>query len=292
MINKLLEFLATELGAKSPTELASSLIDADGNLKEDYKTHLKPAIDKAKTAKYDAGKSDGKTEGKGWAERELKSQWEKEISETLGVEAAPIKDMAKAYSDKIQAGVKTKEITENDILNHPAHLKIVEKLNGDLETATTDLNTRIKASERTEKVGSLSDILKPVLEKYAITPKAFQKELTAYVEANNFKDDGGAYIPIDANGNPIRSSDNSEVVKIVDHFIGNHINDYYLPKGHKSDTPGDKGGGEGGEGGEKLDVSKYKSVQDWSTAINAETDSDKKMELVNASRTWQESQQN
>lgn len=288
MIDNFLEFLASELGQKDATELAT-LKAEDGKLKEGFQAILKPLFSKLKVERFNAGKSEGKTEGKGWAERENKQKWEKEFAIKLGVEAAPIDDMIKAYQEKNKAGAKTKELTENDILNHESHLKVVNKLKEDLKNITDERDTLKSEKDTSSKVSDLTGIFSGLKDKYLMTDKAFQDRMSAYIKSQPLKKEGDVYSPIDQHGNPLRSSDNSDIISIVDHFEKTQIDGYFLPKEHKSDTPGDKGKGDKDDKS-KIEVPSYKSENEWRKAILTETDTDKKAALVEASRKWEESQ--
>ena len=288
MIKELLEFLGAELGHSSPSELSSSLIDEKGGLKEGFQTTFKPLLDKAKTDKFNDGKREGKNEGKGWAEKEMKSAWEKEISELLGVEAAPIKDMAKTYAEKFKDSQKTAKITENDILNSQVHLDIVKKYKTDLQAAQEELGKLTKAQELSEKVSKLRGIAKPVFEeKYIGTEAAFDKYLEEYANKYHVEFEGDLAYPVDDNKSRIRSKENSEPQSFIDHFRKTQLDPYFVPREKKASTPGDKGGG--GSNGNQNQSFPYTSVKEWSEAIRAAKPEDKAA-LVEASRKWETSQ--
>ena len=289
MIDNLLEFLASELGLKDATELAT-LKAEDGKLKEGFQDILKPKIAALKTKYFNEGKSEGKTEGKGWAERENKQKWEKEFAQALGVDVAPLPDMISSYKEKNKTAAKVEKLTDNEFLNDERHLNVVKKLKEDLEAATTELSTLKSDKEVSGKVGDLTGILKQsLMDKYLLTDKAFEDRLRSYIKTQQLKSENGVYTPVDDNGNPIRSSENSDIISLVDHFEKTQISDYFLPKEHKSDTPGGKGDKQDDKKPD-ITIPSYASESEWMKAISTETDADRKMALVDASRTWEASQ--
>lgn len=114
-----------------------------------------------------------------------------------------------------------------------------------------------------------------------------------YLNNQDLKEENGSYVPIDADGNRLRNSSNSDPIKLVDHFEENFVKDYFPAKKKSPDTPGGKGVNNDKEGGGSDDdfvIPEYKSANEWSSAINSETDTKKKAKLVDASRKWEANQ--
>lgn len=154
-MKEILEALAAGLGVSSPKEFVDSLISEEGNPKEGYKKVLKAELDALKKNKFDegekAGESKGKKQGKGWAEREFKETWEGELAEKLGVEKDSVEKMTEAFKEKVTEAASQKEITEQDVLNHPSHQRVIKNLKKDLTTKDEELTTLKKKSELNSK---------------------------------------------------------------------------------------------------------------------------------------------
>lgn len=294
MLKQLLEEIGSLLKSdklKDPSEFVSSLIDKEGNLKEDFASTLKSTFQNHNTSFFDEGFSDGKikgiSEGKkqgmGRAERENKEKWEKEIAEVFGVEAAPVSDMAKAYSEKIMAGAKTKDITEQDILNSEYHLKLM----GDKDVEINEWKSKHDSLETKQNVSSridaFSKILKPhFVAKYNGTEKMFDDILRAYAESQTFEIDGDNYIPMDGE-NKIRK-ENREVYTLLEHFDETKLKDFFPLLEKTPQSPGDKGGA--GDPPPTTDYKfDFKSHAELAKAIRNETDAARKTALIDYSYT-------
>lgn len=155
-----LEFMANLLGKKAP-ELEATLKAEDGELKAQgeiesyFKSEFSNRLKEAKTS--------GKKEGKGWGQRETREEVEKELSQLLKVDSAPLEDMVQAYTGKVLESSK-KALTPEDIRASDVFKEALKKertkvqeLSQEFEQFKSQISTKQK---RTAVRSKLKNILK------------------------------------------------------------------------------------------------------------------------------------
>lgn len=283
-MREIVESLASGLGIDA-TEFADSIIGEDG-LKEGYQDQLKSVITNFKKNIYDTGKTEGlvegKKQGKGWAEKEAKTQWESQFKEKLGVEVeGGIDEAISAYQAKILESREKLQPTENDILNSEIHQSAIKSVASERDEFKSKYESFVQQQEQQQRVNSIYNVVKETFEKkYNGTPKALERAIIDYTKMRQLAQSDDSFYPVDDSGNPIRSKQTSEAISLIDDIDSLMFKEYFPLKETTPNTPGGKGVAGVSGSGETIDVSGLKTDDDWSNAIKSETDPTRKRQLA------------
>jgi len=202
-----IEFLAGLLGKTAP-EVSTALTVEDDQLKSqaDIETFLKTEF----TGKLQAAKSAGKTEGKGWGERETRESQRTELAQILGVEVGEVPAMIQAYKSKILDGVKSNELTKEKIEESDFFKTAIETERNKYQ-ALNDSFDKFKTEQRTKDVRkALRASTLAILKKKGFKLPEDETLLDDRIELLMSHMEGKAKFKLDEDGSPIPMNEKGE----------------------------------------------------------------------------------
>lgn len=287
-IKPLLEFLAVVLGTQ-PGAIQQALIAEDGNLKPEpeIKSFLSPLIQR----KLDDAKRDGKEEGKGWGTKESRKELENWIKETYSIE--PTGDIKTQIQSLVTEQTKSKKLSEDDVKNSEVFLTEIKKFQDEIKNRDQEIKNLQETNRREKITAVLSQNAKRVLEENNfLIPE--EKEVASnlqklfiqslWKEDIDFRvNDDGTIVPTNEKGDPLKDNLHNPIG--FDEYSKGVAKMFFpVREGSGKQTPGNQTAP--GSGASKT-VYNFKSREDAVKAYNAETDAEKKAEIVEAMRNMQ-----
>lgn len=245
MENNIIEVLASSLQVGAD-ELAT-LKDGDNWKIDEVGSYFTKQFDTVKNERYNAGISEGKKQWEGKITKDVHGSVRSKLAEKLGVEANKDYDvMIDTYLQEVKKTSQTKEIKDNDILNHQAHLSVVENLKTELDAlrkknASYELATKTNQIEtgfaEFAKKNKLSDGYK--IHKESLLKRAFSEFVAGHGKDYKIVSTvPGVYQITDMNDSPIRSPISSDEIDISQYFRSNFLDPYFDADKAKPETPG------------------------------------------------------